>query len=142
MDVLTGQVTAVGTGTATIFVDESGIRGTKVIRTLPDFGGSWRGQIRKPAVRRAATSSDSCATTGTWRSTSGNGGPFLTLTQSRDRISGSYAFAPFDVSGSVSPQGTLSFSGSQTRTLFSKNQLHDVRAEFQNVALSRPRAAT
>ncbi|MGI8619222.1 MAG: Ig-like domain-containing protein, partial [Gemmatimonadaceae bacterium] len=36
VDILTGQVTAVGTGAATIFVDATpGIRGTKLIRTLP-----------------------------------------------------------------------------------------------------------
>src|SRR4026208_1823691 len=32
---LTGRVTAVGTGTATISVDANGVRGTKLIRTLP-----------------------------------------------------------------------------------------------------------
>jgi hypothetical protein len=133
VDVLTGLVTAVGTGTATIFVDESGIRGTKLIRTLPDFGGSWRGQIRQTGCPSSGDFVGLLCDDVDLALDFGNGGPFLTLTQNRDRISGSYAFAPFDVSGSVSPQGTLSFSGSQTRTLFYKNQLHDVRAELQNV---------
>ncbi len=32
-----GIVTALGTGTATIFADANGVRGTKLVRTVPDF---------------------------------------------------------------------------------------------------------
>ena len=44
VDAGTGRVMAVGTGTATIYVDTDGIRGTKLIRALPNFGGSWYGR--------------------------------------------------------------------------------------------------
>ena len=40
----TGRVTAVGIGTATVVAAQSGVRGTKTVRTLPNFNGTWSGQ--------------------------------------------------------------------------------------------------
>jgi len=39
----TGAVTIVGVGQITIFVDYKGIRGTILIRGIPDFQGTWSG---------------------------------------------------------------------------------------------------
>ena len=36
----TGRITAVRTGTATVFADLDGVRGTKLVRTRPNFAGS------------------------------------------------------------------------------------------------------
>jgi hypothetical protein len=52
----TGRITAVGTGTATIFADLGGIRGTKTIRTVPDFTGYWSGLYEETG----------CEATGDW----------------------------------------------------------------------------
>jgi Big-like domain-containing protein len=109
----TGRVTAVGTGTATIFADANGIRGTKLIRTLPNFGGDWSVFYR--ALR--------CEASGDFlRSGSCDSPPdtmHLTLSQNREGISGrfhmtddwlSYLFTTDDLSGSVLVDGTLSFT--------------------------------
>ena len=40
----TGRVTAVGIGTATVVATSSGVRGTKTVRILPNFTGTWSGQ--------------------------------------------------------------------------------------------------
>jgi len=100
VDPATGRVTAVGTGTATIFVDAYGIRGTKLVRTLPNFGGE-------------GVASFECGN----RQTSNNQ-LSLTLTQDREVISGGLKLyddilfghvASNDLSGSVSSDGILSF---------------------------------
>src|SRR6478735_3670016 len=44
VDGLTGRVTAVGVGTATVFAARSGVRGTKTVRALQNFTGKWSGQ--------------------------------------------------------------------------------------------------
>ena len=49
MEAYSGRVTAVCTGTATIFVDAAGIRATKSIRTLPNFSGTWAGMYQETA---------------------------------------------------------------------------------------------
>jgi hypothetical protein len=121
VDPNTGRVTAVGTGTATIFVDADGIRGTKLTRTLPNFGGSWKGGFQETVceVSGGFVIVHSC---NYWDLASGK--TTMTLTQNRDRISGSFAFGPVEVSGSVSPEGILSFSGT----------VHDkLTRELQNV---------
>jgi Bacterial Ig-like domain (group 2) len=50
----TGRVTAVGVGTATVVATSSGVRGTKTVRTLPNFTGTWSGSTRTPAARQPA----------------------------------------------------------------------------------------
>src|SRR5215475_9369199 len=39
----TGLVTTVASGRATIFFESNGLRGTKAIRVLPNYGGRWDG---------------------------------------------------------------------------------------------------
>lgn len=132
VDILTGQVTAVGTGAATIFVDATpGIRGTKLIRTLPNFGGSWEGMYRETDCQSSGEFALRIRSCDYWDEGFATGPTTLTLTQDRDRISGSFTFGPFDVSGSVSPVGTLSFTGSHTGTARQfTQQLQNVRFEL------------
>jgi len=116
----------VGTGTATIFVEMNGIRGTKLIRTLPNFGGSWGGEFRETACQSSGEfvhiqPCDSPWDLGTTFTT-------LTLTQNGDSVSGSFRFGPYDVSGVVSPEGTLSLTGT-TRNGFTR-QLQNARFEL------------
>jgi hypothetical protein len=47
VEAYSGRVTAVGTGTATIFAEAGGVRGTMTIRTLPNFSGSWSGSFKE-----------------------------------------------------------------------------------------------
>jgi len=84
-----GPVTAVGVGTATIFVDSGGVRGTKTIRTLPNFTGTWKGLYEETG----------CETTGDWAALRvcsdspydlGIAEMTMTLTQNRDAVSGSF----------------------------------------------------
>ena len=44
VDAVTGKVTGVATGTATIVASHAGVSATKLIRVLPDFGGTWKGE--------------------------------------------------------------------------------------------------
>jgi hypothetical protein len=118
VDAGTGLVTVVGLGAATIFVDSSGARGTKRIRTLPDFGGGWTGSY----ILR------SCQATGDFELAGfcdvfspGTALPMqLQLTQSRDIVTGSFAFGLLIGSvttGTVSGS-TLSLTGVTTDAAF------------------------
>jgi hypothetical protein len=103
-------VTAVRTGTATIFAEAKGIRGTKLVRTLPNFDGEWSVDYR---INRCEASGDfSCEYPPM--------GAYLKLVQSRDAMSGgfimtdwySYGFESNDLVGLVGPDGILSFAAS------------------------------
>lgn len=117
-----GRVTAVGTGTVTIFVDANGIRGTKLIRTLPNFGGEWSGRYALINCESRANRSF-CPE----RSTNDTYALSMSFTQNRDSVSGSFTFdgAEADEYGTVSPDGILSLSG--VYTLF--GYLDNVRFE-------------
>ena len=131
----TGRVTAVGTGTATIFADLGGIRGMKTIRAVPDFSGYWSGWSEQTG----------CEATGDWaalRVCPDSEYDFalspmtMRLTQDRDTVSGTftlggrYAPAAAIVSGRASPDGTLTFTGTARDSV--------VNVEFQNVRFELP----
>ena len=133
VEAYTGRVTAVGTGTATIFVDLSGVRGTKTIRTLPNFTGYWSGLYEETG----------CEATGDWaalRVCPDSEYDFwvsqmkMRLTQDRDTVSGTFALGGGTeaaiVSGRVLPDGTLTFTGTV--------QGSDVNVGLQNVHLAIP----
>ena len=131
----TGRVTAVGTGTATIFADLGGIRGTKTIRTVPDFTGYWSGLYEQTG----------CEATGDragLRYCSDSEYDFyvsqmnMRLTQDRDTVSGTFSLGggrpetPL-VSGRASPDGTLTFTGTAGDSV--------VNVELQNMRFELPR---
>lgn len=126
----TGQVTAVGTGTATIFVDANGIRGTKLIRTLPNFAGSWHGLSQETACEASGDFAvlRLCLSPPDYSIDEMR----MTLTQNRDSISGGFtlSYGSGDVSGSVSPEGTLTFTGTVRDPFDFKLQLQNVRFEW------------
>ena len=135
----TGRVTAVNTGTATIFAEARGIRGTKSIRTLPNFDGKWFGYS---AVTRCEASGDFL------RDNYCNFAPpshmELTLIQDRENISGNLSLSdyyPYEdfpnqpLGGSVDATGVLSFTADARdgRTLL---QTQNVRFELQPKGLA------
>ncbi len=149
VDAYTGRVTAVGTGTATIFVDANGIRGTKSIRTLPNFSGTWTGMYEETAceasgdfvVLRVCPISEYDFAVGQMK---------MTFTQTRDNVSGEVKLrgaTVSEVSGNISPEGTLTFSGTAREQSKFDIELHNVRFElpqrdqmtgtFEEVYLSR-----
>lgn len=120
---LSGHVTAVGIGTATISADASGVRGTKLIRTLPNFAGSWRGGYQETACDAEGEFVHPCDSY--WDLASGSAR--MTLTQDGATVSGSFDIGPYIVSGSISPDGILSLTGTLTSTV--TRRLQSVRFE-------------
>jgi hypothetical protein len=149
VEAYTGRVTAVGSGTATIFVDAKGTRATKSIRTLPNFSGTWGGTYEETAceasgdfvVLRVCPISEYDFHIGQMR---------MTLTQIRDSVSGEVKLRGgmvSDVSGNISPEGTLTFTGAARDQSKFDIELQNVRFElpqrdemtgtFEEVYLSR-----
>jgi Bacterial Ig-like domain (group 2) len=122
---LTGRVTAVGTGTATISADANGIRGTKLIRTLPNFAGSWKGRYQEIGCEADGEFVHVRACDSYWDLASG--ATKMTLTQDGATISGSFALGPYAVSGSVSTDGILTLTGILPGTF--TRRLQNVRFE-------------
>jgi hypothetical protein len=124
----TGRITAVGAGTATVFADLNGVRGTKSVRTLPNFNGVWTGTVHESG----------CEATGDWAHLGScpdspydlwTGTIEIELTQDLDTISGRLnlfgAREGANVSGTISPDGTLSFTGAKNGPV--------VNVEYTNV---------
>jgi len=102
---LSGHVTAVGIGTATISADASGIRGTKLIRTLPNFAGSWKGGYQQIGCEADGEFVHLQPCDSYWDFASGT--TKLTLTQDGATVSGALELGPYAVSGSISPRRHL-----------------------------------
>ena len=107
----TGKVTGTGSGMATIFVDYQGQRGTKAIRGLPNYQGTWSGSY---AITGCAQTGDFaranfCSNFGVNRVLPTN----FTLTQDRDRVQGRFFLGTLggDGSGPVQSNGQLLFAG-------------------------------
>jgi hypothetical protein len=129
VDPATGQVKAVAFGTATIFADVKGIRGTKLIRTVPNFGGSWQGEHHNVGCQSSGdfVRIEPCISPWDWDFL---GGTFITLTQHRDQISGTYYLGSLlyaEVVGSVSVDGTLQFTGAGRDIRLNTVELQNVR---------------
>ena len=133
VDADTGQVTAVGVGTATIFADVNGIRGTRLVRALPNFGGHWEGRHQNVDCQASGdfVRIEPCESYWDWGFI---GGTTITLTQQRDKISGKFSIGSreyADVAGSVLTDGTLQFTGTMRGTLVYSPELYAV--DLQNV---------
>jgi len=112
----TGRVTGKASGTATIIVDADGVRGTKLIRVLPNFGGSWSGGIFYGSCSSSGWS-PGCSTIDDTL------GHVVTMvfTQTGDSVTGTIVtpFITSSMSGTVAADGTLSFTSigtSNTKT--------------------------
>lgn len=107
----TGRVTIVGSGMVTIFVDYGGKRGTKLIRGLPNYQGTWSGSYYIV----------SCSNSG-YFSSSGFCNTFsvnlvfptdLNLIQNRDAVQGTFYLGTLSApaSGPIQTDGTLLLAG-------------------------------
>lgn len=108
----TGRVTGIGSGMVTIFVDYQGARGTKLIRVLPNFQGTWSGSYIV----------DGCSQSGAFALADICGDTFsanrvlpmsMTNTQSRDAVNGQFALGTIAGSGTgpIQTHGELNFTG-------------------------------
>jgi hypothetical protein len=111
VDAGSGRVTGVGSGTATIFVDVQGRRGTKLLRGLPNYQGTWSGSY---AIRSCSQTGDFsrinfCGNFQTNRVLPTN----LNVTQDRDRVQGRFFLGTLggDGNGPVQADGRLLLSG-------------------------------
>ena len=112
VDASTGRVTGVGSGMVTVFVDYQGRRGTKLIRGLPNYQGTWSGSyaVRSCSQSGQASLVDLCgATLSVNRVLPTN----LNLTQDGDRVQGRFFLGTLgaDASGPVQGDGRLLLTG-------------------------------
>jgi hypothetical protein len=108
----TGRVTGVGSGMVTVFVDYQGARGTKLMRILPNFQGTWSGSyiVNGCSQTGAFALADICGDT---LSTNRVLPMSMTTTQSRDAVNGQFALGTIVGSGTgpVQTHGELNFAG-------------------------------
>ena len=111
VEATSGRVSGVGSGMATIFVDYQGRRGTKLIRVLPNYQGTWSGSY---FVRTCSHAGDFarfnfCSNFPENRVLPTN----MNLTQDRDRVQGRFFLGTLggDGSGPVQGNGELRLSG-------------------------------
>jgi hypothetical protein len=110
----TGLVTGVGNGRATIYVIYEGRQGQAVVRTYPNYQGSWSGSY----VLRG------CSHSGTFASINFCGGlvgqtlpTTLSMTQSLDRVEGRFQLGQISFSTFVAPvegDGSIAFGGTSS----------------------------
>ena len=113
VDQTTGRVTGVGTGRVTIWAENEGGRTTRLLRGLPSYAGSWRGNY---TIQDCQSIGDFAA--GGFCGTFFRGQSLNTryeLSQTEDRVSGSFALG--DLNGTFNPSivaenGQLPMTGS------------------------------
>jgi len=111
VDAITGEVTIIGSGWINVFVDYEGKQGSKAIRGLPNYQGTWTGTYRI----------DSCVATGDFDltgfcNTAVPGTVLLTdllLTQNQDQVTGRFYLGTIsaDAIGPVAIDGRLVLNG-------------------------------
>ena len=112
----TGRVTGVGSGLATIFADYQGLRGTRLLRVVPDYHGRWEGDWSVTACTADGDLVGACEAF-----------PYgeiflltLTVNQTRDQVTGTTDFGdnlPGPVTGSILQSGHLVVGGTYTLDL-------------------------
>jgi hypothetical protein len=118
VEAATGRVTIVGSGMVSIYVDYQGRRGSKVIRGLPNYQGTWVGSYVIA----------SCRSTGDFKSAAFcNNFPTnrvfptdLNVTQDEDRVEGRFYLGTLgaDTSGPVQTDGQLLLAGAVREGIF------------------------
>jgi hypothetical protein len=108
----TGRVTGVGSGMVTIFVDAEGRRGTKLVRGLPNYQGTWSGSYYVTGCSQtgAFALADICRDTFSVNRVL----PISMInTQSRDAVNGQFALGTIAGSGTgpIQTNGELTFAG-------------------------------
>jgi hypothetical protein len=107
-----GQVAAVGPGETAITAEVEGVRGSKTVRAVPRFEGSWQGCWR----HLTCTSVPAGGFNFCGGITIGDvGGATLIVSQERDAVSGTLNLSGvfMNVGGPIALDGTLSVSGSR-----------------------------
>lgn len=105
-----GTVRGERAGLATVYADAEGMRGTRLLRVVPDYQGNWAGPYRI----------ETCTDAGAFRGVcdeieAGALAPIsLRLTQTRDTVSGTVALGGLlgDATGTIQTGGQLQVSGS------------------------------
>ena len=103
-----GFVTALNAGVATITASYQSVSGSRTLRVVPSFAGSWAG-----GYRTTACSGTLCAGP---HEVGGTGTAAVFLMQVRDQVTGFVYLDTADVpvTGSISVSGTLSLTGDLT----------------------------
>jgi hypothetical protein len=133
----TGRVTGVGSGTATIYVDYQGRRGTKLIRVVPDFQGTWSGSYVIDACQQsgdfAAIRFCSDFQAGLVLPTN------LVLTQTDDRVEGRLFLGTLsaDGRGPIDAGGTLTLTGTVVSSPVTIDTVWLLRSETAGRATGR-----
>lgn len=107
----TGRVTGVGSGSATVFFELQGTRGTKTIRVLPGYQGTWSGSY---AIRSCSHSGDLARADFCSNFPANRVFPTsMNLTQDRDRVQGRFFLGTLgaDGNGPVQGDGRLALTG-------------------------------
>ena len=110
VDAASGLVTGVSAGQATIIARHDGVTGTKLVRVVPDYQGTWSGTYR---VTNCTDSGD-FATFGWCSITLGlRGSITISLSQFRDSVTGTLALNEVTgpVSGPIAINGAITLSG-------------------------------
>ena len=111
----TGKVTGRASGTVTVIVDASGLHGTKLIRVLPNYGGSWAGHYGinncfsfgpVGALAHTCDDLDDYSAGGSFRPAT------YSFTQTGDSVTGTavLGFLTATMIGTVAADGSLTFS--------------------------------
>lgn len=122
VDAVTGKVTGVSAGTATIVATHDGMSATRSIRVVPDFGGTWKGAFRV----------SSCSGSGRYAEVCGYvalmvGQLEFEFGQDREQVTGTmdygyslegdlHAIGPVPVSGTINTGGHLKLTGAFTNS--------------------------
>ncbi|MCX6539239.1 MAG: Ig-like domain-containing protein [Acidobacteria bacterium] len=110
VDAVTGSATGVAAGKATLIASHDGVVGTRLIRVVPDYQGTWSGSYR---VSSCSDTGD--YTTFGWCNTvRGQVLPLtLSLSQTRDTVSGTITIYEYTgaTSGPIADNGVITLSG-------------------------------
>jgi Big-like domain-containing protein len=130
-DSSSGRITGVGTGRATISADVKGVRGTKLIRVLPNYGGSWSGSYAINDCQSTSTFAQAGFCSSFFRGQILNMN--LSISQSRDAVTASFALGSLvgsGASGTVSEPGSVPLAGGVVSSTF--------RIDLQNFVVDSP----
>lgn len=103
----TGKVTGRASGSVTVIVDASGVRGTKTIRILPNYTGSWKGAYGIGNCRALGSMAFTCEDLDDVVPRQST----FVMTQTGDAVTGTWTmgFMTAPITATVAGDGSLSF---------------------------------